>query len=69
MERRGADKQPTLFPDVEYSEMVDNTINESLETFLQRMQEDWDSACAAHTAAYATYANRHRRDARFAVCD
>ena len=28
--------EPTLFPDVEHSKMVENTLNESLETFLHR---------------------------------
>ena len=59
-------------PDIEHSEVVENTINESLGTFLNRMQEDWDSACAAHTAACEkgiAQANRHRRKAQFAVGD
>ena len=52
--------------------MVENILNESLETFLHRMQEDWDTARAALTDASEkgiAQANRHRRDAQFAVGD
>ena len=52
--------------------MVDNTLNESLETFLRRMQENWDTARAALIDASEkgiAQANRHRRDAQFAIGD
>ena len=64
--------EPTLFPDVEHSEMVENTLNESPETFLHRMQDDWGTARAALTDASEkgiAQVNRHRRDAQFAVGD
>ena len=52
--------------------MVEKTLNESLETFIHRMEDDWETARAALTSAPAkciAQANRHRRDAQFAVGD
>ena len=64
--------EPTLLPDVEHSDVVDNAINESIGAFLHRMREDWESACAAYNVAGEkgiAPANRHRRKAQFAVGD
>ena len=48
--------EPTLYPDVEHSEMVENTLNESLEAFLLRMEEDREKARCSHLGSR----KRHR---------